>query len=216
MTAGCARPCACPRGRPASAGRRWWRWLTTALALVLAVLVTARRIVRPVRALALAADRLGRGEAVEPLPERGPDELRRATRAFNTMQARLRRFVDDRTRLLAALGHDLRTPITALRLRAELVEEDEARERLLATLDEMQRMVEATLAFARDEAASEAAREVDLAALVEGVCEDLREIGREVAVEAGPRLVARVRPLALRRALRNLVENAVAYGGRRA
>ena len=75
-------------------------------------------------------------------------------------------------------------------------------------------MVEATLAFARDEAASEAAREVDLAALVEGVCEDLREIGREVAVEAGPRLVARVRPLALRRALRNLVENAVAYGGR--
>jgi signal transduction histidine kinase len=188
--------------------------VTTALALILAVLVTARRITRPVRALALAADRLGRGEAVEPLPERGPDELRRATRAFNTMQARLRRFVDDRTRILAALGHDLRTPITALRLRAEFVEEDEARERLLATLDEMQRMVEATLAFARDEAGSEAAREVDLAALVEGVCEDLRELGREVAVEPGPRLVARVRPLALRRALRNLVENAVAYGGR--
>src|SRR3954463_10745950 len=75
-------------------------------------------------------------------------------------------------------------------------------------------MVEATLAFARDEAASEAAREGDLAALVEGVCEDLRELGREVAVAPGPRLVARVRPLALRRALRNLVENAVAYGGR--
>ena len=84
-----------------------------------------------------------------------------------------RRFIDDRTRMMAALGHDLRTPITALRLRAELVEEEEARERLLATLDEMHQMVEAALGFLRDEAASEPAREVDLAALVEGLCEDL-------------------------------------------
>jgi signal transduction histidine kinase len=190
-------------------------WLLTAVGLVAVVIVTARRVGRPARALALAADRLGRGEAAEPLPERGPDEIRRATRAFNEMQARLRRFVDDRTRLLAALGHDLRTPITALRLRAELVEEDEARERLLETLAEMQAMVEATLAFARDEAASEPSREVDLAALVEGLCEDLRELGRDVAfVDDAPRLVARVRPLALRRALRNLLENAVAYGAR--
>ena len=188
-------------------------WAVTVLALVAVVAGTTRRITRPVRALALAADRLGRGEAMAALPERGPEEIRRATRAFNAMQARLRRFIDDRTRLLAALGHDLRTPITSLRLRAEFVEEDEVRERLLDTLDEMQRMIEATLAFARDEAASELAREVDLTALVEGVCEDLRELGRPVTFAGGPRLVARLRSLALKRALRNLVENAVIYGG---
>jgi signal transduction histidine kinase len=178
------------------------------------VILSTRRITRAVTALAAAADRLGRGEAVPPLAEEGPDEVRRATRAFNEMQARLRRFIDDRTRLLAALGHDLRTPITALRLRAEFVEEDEVRERLLATLDEMQRMVEATLAFARDEAHSEEVRELDLAALVDGVCEDMAELGRPVTFASTSRLVAPVRGLALRRALRNLIENALTYGER--
>jgi signal transduction histidine kinase len=189
-------------------------WLLTAGLLVLVVALSARRIVRPLRALGQAAERLGRGEPVPPLPEAGPDELRRTTRAFNEMQARLRRFIDDRTRMMAALGHDLRTPITALRLRAELVEEEEARERLLATLDEMHQMVEAALGFLRDEAASEPAREVDVAALVEGLCEDLRELGQEVHFTGPERLVARLRPTALKRALRNLIENAVAYGKR--
>lgn len=189
-------------------------WLLTATLVVAVVALSARRIVRPVRALGEAADRLGRGEAVELLPEAGPDELRRATRAFNEMQARLRRFVDDRTRLMAALGHDLRTPITALRLRAELVEEEEARERLLATLEEMHQMVEATLGFLRDQSASEAVRDVDLAALVEGLCEDLRELGHDVDFAGPERHVARLRPMAMKRAIRNLVENAVTYGGR--
>ncbi len=198
----------------AFAGTTIVAWLLTAGLLILVVALSARRIVRPLQALGLAADRLGRGEAIPPLPEAGPDELRRATRAFNDMQARLRRFIDDRTRPMAALGHDLRTPITALRLRAELVEEQEARERLLATLDEMHQMVEATLGFLRDEAASEAAREVDVAALTEGLCEDLRELGQDVGFTGPERLVARLRPVALKRALRNLVENAVAYGGR--
>lgn len=182
--------------------------------LVLAVLVGTRRATRPLAALALAAERLGRGEAGAPLPEQGPEEVRRAVAAFNRMQERLARFIADRTRLLAALGHDLRTPITSLRLRAELLEDEEARAKIVATLDEMQRMVETTLAFARDEAMGEPVREVDLRALVEGVVEDLAELGRDARLLESERLVARVRPAALRRALRNLVENALAYGTR--
>ena len=182
--------------------------------LVLAVLVGTRRATRPLAALAAASERLGRGEPGAPLAEQGPEEVRRAIAAFNRMQERLARFIADRTRLLAALGHDLRTPITSLRLRAELLDDAEARERITATLDEMQRMVEATLAFARDEAQAEPVREVDLRALVEGVVEDLAELGRDARLLEGERLVARVRPAALKRAVRNLVENAVAYGGR--
>lgn len=191
--------------------------LLTALGVTLVASLSVRRITRPLRGLASAADRLGRGETVEPLPEAGPAEVRGATRAFNEMQSRLRRYVDDRTRMLAAIGHDLRTPITTLRLRAELVEDEATRDGLVATLDEMQRMVEATLAFARDEAQVEPAREVDLAALVDTLCEDLAELGRDVAFANGgerERLVVAVRPVALKRAIRNLVENAVAYGTR--
>jgi signal transduction histidine kinase len=130
------------------------------------------------------------------------------------MQARLRRFVDDRTRMLGAISHDLRTPITSLRLRAEFVEDEETRSRILATLDEMQDMVEGTLAFAREEAASEPTRVVDLAALVESTADDLADLGADVAFANPGRLPYAARPVALRRALRNLIENAVRYGRR--
>jgi signal transduction histidine kinase len=182
--------------------------------VALVVVLAVRRIVRPMGRLAAAADALGRGEASPPLPEAGPLEVRRTTRAFNRMQERLRRFVDDRTRMLAAIGHDLRTPITSLRLRAELVEEEETRERMLATLDEMQRIVEASLAFAREEASPEATRVVDLAALVESVVADLSDLGGEASFEGAPRTAYACRPASLRRAVRNLVENALAYGHR--
>ncbi len=115
----------------------------------LGVVLAVRRATRPMTRLAVAADALGRGEALPPLPEAGPADVRATVQAFNRMQARLRRFVDDRTRMLAAIGHDLRTPITSLRLRAEFVEDEDTRSRILATLDEMQNMVEGTLAFAR-------------------------------------------------------------------
>jgi signal transduction histidine kinase len=134
--------------------------------------------------------------------------------AFNRMQERLRRFLDDRTRMLAAVSHDLRTPITSLRLRAEFVEDDETRARILATLDEMQAMVEATLAFAREEARSEPTRIVDLAALVESTAADLADLGAAIEVAPAERLPYGCRPVALRRALRNLLENAVRYGER--
>lgn len=197
--------------------RRPWAALISlgsmGLAIVLVVGLFTRRITRPLSALAVAAGRVGRGERLPPLPEDGPREVRAATAAFNAMQARLDRFISDRMRMLAALGHDLRTPITSLRLRAEFVEDEETRAKILETLDEMQEMTEATLAFVREEAAAEPTRTVDLAALVSTVADDVADLGADVTVSAPERLPYACRSGALRRAVRNLVENAVRYGG---
>lgn len=182
--------------------------------LVVVVAWSVRRITRPLRGLAVAADRFGRGETVPELAPEGPEEVRRTIRAFNAMQSRVGRFVADRTRMLAAISHDLRTPLTALRLRAEFVDDDEIREKIVDTVDEMGRMTEATLAFARDDASGEEARPTDIAALVRAVADDFADLGSDVAVEGPDRLEHVVRPVALRRALRNLVENAIRYGER--
>jgi signal transduction histidine kinase len=184
-----------------------------ALAIVGVVAITIRRLTRPLRSLSAAAERLGRGEDVEPLAETGPSEIRGTVQAFNVMQDRLTRFVRDRTRMLAAISHDLRTPITSLRIRAEFIEDDENREKMIETLDEMQRMVEAALAFSRDEAAREAATKIDLGEFIDAIAEDYRDMGREVSVTPpAARVVARFRPFSLKRALRNLIDNAVRYG----
>jgi signal transduction histidine kinase len=182
--------------------------------LSLIVIVMVRRITRPMAALAAAAERLGRGEVVPAVAENGPLDIRQTTRAFNRMRGRLQRFVQDRTRMLAAISHDLRTPITTLRLRAEFVEDEETRAKILETLDEMQRITEATLAFAREEAAAEDTRTVDLAALVDSVCADLADLGHEVTFAGPERAPYACRPVSLKRAVRNLIENAVAYGER--
>jgi signal transduction histidine kinase len=179
---------------------------------LIAVLV-AHRVARPMRRLAFAAEAFGRGEEIARLPEEGPTDIRRTAEAFNRMQERLRRFVADRTSMLAAIGHDLRTPITSLRLRAEFVTDEEMREKILATLDEMQAMTEATLAFAREEATGEPTRVIDLSALAESVCNDLADIGWNVTFADSGKIPYRCRPAALRRAMRNLIENAVRYGG---
>ncbi len=178
------------------------------------VVLAVRRLTRPLTKLAAAADALGRGEAPEPLAEAGPADIRRTVRAFNRMQARLRRFVDDRTRMLAAISHDLRTPITSLRLRAEFIDDEETKERILATLGEMQEMIEGTLAFAREEAAAEPTRVVDLAALIDSTVGDLADLGADVTFASPAKFAYACRPVALRRALRNLIENAVRYGDR--
>lgn len=197
-----------------------WAWpvvmstLLTVAAISLVMALSVRRITKPLRELAQASDRLGRGENVPDLPERGPEEIIRANRAFNAMQARVSRFVADRTRMVAAISHDLRTPLTSLRLRAEFIDDDETRERMVDTIDEMTRMAEATLAFARDDAAGEASRNTDLVALVEAVSADFSDLGHDVSVEGPEHLYLSVRPVSLRRALRNLVENAVRYGVR--
>ncbi len=197
-----------------------WAWRTllslamTALAVALIVIFMVRRMTRPMLRLANAADQLGRGEDPRPIPEQGAEEVRRTTRAFNQMRERLARFVSDRTRMLAAISHDLRTPITTLRLRAEFIEDREIREAVLTTLDEMQEMVESTLAFAREDAAREATRTVDLSALIAALCDDLADGGRDITFTEAAPLPYACRPTSLKRALGNLIENAVAYGAR--
>ncbi|MBB4004784.1 ATP-binding protein [Aurantimonas endophytica] len=190
--------------------------LSLALTAVLVSLVgvmTVRGITRPLRQLTRATETLGRGEAVTPLQESGPEDIRRMAEAFNRMQERLHRFVEDRTRMLAAIGHDLRTPLTTLRLRAELVEDAELQEKMLATIAEMQAMTDATLSLVRQETNSEPTRTIDLSALVESICEDLAEIGQKVSFVGSERLNYRCRPEGLRRSIRNLIENAVRYAG---
>lgn len=189
--------------------------LLSALAIAAVTVLAVRRLTRPLAHLAEAAEAFGRGDRRDRLDETaGPAEIRRTTRAFNEMQDRLARFVADRTRMMAAIGHDLRTPITALKLRAELVDDPETRERMLATLDAMTRMVEETLAFARAEATAEPTRPIDLRALAESLAEDRRAAGEDVALSDGPPVVLPGRPTALRRAIDNLIGNAVRYGAR--
>ena len=190
--------------------------LMTAAAGVLA-LWAVRRLLAPVRALSEAAERLGRDVNAPPLPEDGPAEVANAAAAFNTMAARIRRFVDDRTFLLTAIGHDLRTPITRLKLRAEWMQDEEQRRKMLADLDEMAAMVAATLAFGRDTAANEAPVALDLAALLRTVLDeaaDARPSTPDALSYAGPeRLTMRARPSGFKRAFANLIGNAITYGG---
>lgn len=197
----------------------WWRPLYTSVPVsVLPVLIIAglfaRRILRPARALASAAERVSRGERIDPLPVSGPTELREVTAAFNLMQHRLSRFIADRTAMLAAISHDFRTPITSLRLRVELLEDEAQREPMRRMLDEMRDMIDETLRFARDDSVREPTRREDLAGLVARVSEERRTLGHEVSCSTNGPLPYRCRPLALKRALGNLVDNAVRYGSR--
>jgi len=189
------------------------RVLASGLVIAVIAFFLARRISRSWDVLTRAADRVGRGDYPEPVPETGPIEIRRATKAFNRMTARLKRFVEDRTRMLAAISHDLRTPITSLRLRAEFVEDPENRARIIETLDEMEQMVEAAMTFAREETANEETRKIDLTALVESAVEDLTETGRPITFigEGDPRVYP-CRPLSIKRAFGNLVANALNFG----
>jgi signal transduction histidine kinase len=184
-----------------------------ALALVVIVTVMVRRLTGPMTRLAVAADKFGRGAHIDPLRVEGPRDIRRTTRAFNRMRERLQRFVQDRTQMLAAISHDLRTPLTALRLRAEFITDAETKEKMLATIDEMNAMVEAILAFAREDAAQEDTRTVDLNALVESVCADFSDLGNDVTFTPGERVPYACRPFGLKRALRNVIENAMRYAG---
>ncbi len=176
-----------------------------------------RQLMVPVRTLALAAERLGRDVVNAPaLPETGPSEIVTAAAAFNTMAARIRKFVEDRTFLLTAIGHDLRTPITRLKLRAEYMEDDEQRLKMLADLDEMEQMVAATLAFGRDITTSEPVTRIDLAILLRTILDDAADGDPEHSAGldfTGPNnLPIHARPLGLKRALMNLINNALKYG----
>lgn len=199
-------------------------WLRTsllyniALALILCGIAIwfLRRVTRPMKDLTIAADALGRGEDVPLLAETGPLEIRRATSAFNAMQDRLTRFVKDRTQMLAAISHDLRTPITSLRLRAELLDDETARDNMIRTLDEMQTMTESVQAFARDDAAGEPISDVDILMLLEECASIFRAQGGQIdlMVNTTQNPLLRGRPMSLKRAINNLLENAIVYGKR--
>src|SRR5512145_1506592 len=144
--------------------------------IILAVSVWAvRRVTKPLASLAAAAERLGHDVSAPPMPEVGTAETRQAARAFNDMQMRLRNLIDNRTRLLAAISHDLRTPLTLLRLRAESVENAQEREKMLGTIAEMDAMIGATLQFARDQSEGEPRRPTDLVSLLHSVVDDMRD-----------------------------------------
>lgn len=193
----------------------WESFFSFGLAMLIVagvVWAALSRLTGPLRRLAWAAEGLGRGESIEPLPQQGPEELRLLTNAFKNMQARLSRFVSERTRLLAALGHDLRSPLTAMRVRSEMVEDDETRERLATIIDEMQEMVESTLSFARGMVSAEDMQTVDLSEFLLELVDDLKAIGGEIKLQAPKGIDVRIKPVAMRRALRNVIENAIRYG----
>ena len=185
-----------------------------ALSIAMLTIWATRRITAPLRAFADAAERLGNERSAPPVPERGPLELRRAAQSFNKMQDQVKRFVADRTRMLAAISHDLRTPITRLRLRVEsVVEEGCEQQKMLEDLRRMDAMVASALSFLRDATQEEAVELVDVASLVQSVCDEFVDTGRDAKYEGPSSLELRCRPRMLGRAVTNLVENAIKFGG---
>ena len=193
-----------------------WSWASTlSFVLTAAVLLLAifwfllTRLTRPLNELASAAEEFGRGGGQGSLTPVGPTEVRDLTIVFNDMQARLARFVTDRTQMLAALAHDLRSPLTALRVHAEMVDDPETRNGIAASLDEMQDMAEATLAYARGVGQDEELRRVDIGSYLADIHE---ATSGALELSQGPRATVQIKPKALRRALRNLIDNAQRYG----
>ncbi len=181
--------------------------------LSLVVAWSLRRVTRPLAQLALQAEQFGCGQDIPPLAETGPQEVQETLAAFNRMQTRLNRFVQDRTQMLAAISHDLRTPLTSLRLRCEFLPDGEDKQRLQQTLDTMEEMLKATLAFARDDQAAETSRSVDLISLLQSLCDDYQDSGQPVTCQSEGQLAYVCRPALLRRVLQNLIDNALTYAG---
>jgi signal transduction histidine kinase len=187
--------------------------LIVGLGLIAGVsLLATRMIIRPMQRLSAAADRLGRERELTPVPKAGVPELDAIADSFNQMQQRLKRFVDDRTHMLAAISHDLRTPLTRLRLFAEFVNDQQQRALVLNDIDEMEQMLRASLTFASDEAHREPHSRVDTAALLISLCDTMSDVGGDVSYEGPDHAELPCQPVAIRRALSNLIDNACKYG----
>ena len=193
-----------------------WQLLLQTLILYIVVLVpvllASRRIARPLRTLAAAARGFTPGDGAEPVEERGPGDVRAVIAAYNGLSKRVTAMIDEKDRMLGAIGHDLRTPLAALRVRIESVEDDEDRNRMADTIDEMNRTLDDILSLARLGRPSEPPTDVDLSALIDAVVEDFRDLDMPVQFEEAPRLKMKLRSNLMRRAVRNLIENAVKYG----
>ena len=183
------------------------------IALLLLYLWSANHLSIPFNEFLTASQRFGIDLQAPPMALQGSDEMREAIQAFNEMQARIRRLVSDRTQMLAAISHDLRTPITRLQLRAEYLKGQDQYEKALADLNEMDKMISSILAFSRDYASTEALERFDINALLETLCDDLVDTGKTVNYQnSSNRIAIDGRMMAIKRALTNLIENAVKYG----
>nr|MDQ3565895.1 ATP-binding protein [Pseudomonadota bacterium] len=202
------------RSWTSSPNRLFWTWPELAGAIVIAALVAVRWVTRPLSILAQAAEDLGRDINRPPLKENGPSEVRHVASAFNNMQSQLVRLLQDRVRIFSAMSHDLKTPVTRLRLRAEMLKDAGLKAKFAADLELMETMVNATLDFARGMSGREVFQPVDIMALIESIQADAEEMGQSVAVGGHAVEPYSGKPLALKRCIGNLVDNAVKYGQR--
>lgn len=190
--------------------------LSTGLVLaiaILAALMLARRVARPMQQLAESADTVARGGEAAPVAETGPPDVRAAARAFNSMQRRLTRVIDDQRRTLRAVGHDLRTPITSLRIRAEGLPDEHGRDRFIASLDELATMTDEILRWARDTASTEALAPLRLDTLLDSIAQDYEDRGLPVQmIQTTVDVAVPCRRVSLKRSIVNLVDNALSYG----
>ena len=210
-------------GLPDTAPTTSWQFLIAMGVMsgivILASVWAVRRATAPLGVVTRAAQRLGHDVNAPPIAETGSAEMRQAAQAFNDMQARLQRLLQNRTTMLAALSHDLRTPLTLLRLRIESLRiegsrETEERDRMLASVETLDNMVDATLKFARDASAPETRRRTDLTALLTSIVDDMADAGMPVTMEPADPVVLECQPNGLRRAVTNLLDNAIKYGQR--
>lgn len=201
------------RPRPPWMGSPWMMTLLFAvISVALLGLWAARALTAPLSSFAKAAEDFSLDGAAAPLPERGPEEIRSVARALNRMRERITALIEDRTRMLAAISHDLRTPITRMRLRSEFVEDDTHRARMLGDLDQMRAMLESVLSFLRNDRRLQSMTLTDVAATLQLVADQFSDIGRKVGYDGPAHAMATLRPDDLHRAVTNLVENAARFG----
>ena len=203
--------------RPSDSGSKWallLQTLTLYIAVMIPLALVARRIARPLERLKQSVQRVGLAGNIEPLESRGPGDVRQLIDAFNAMQARVSSLLAEKDVMLGAIGHDLKTPLAALRVRVESVEDDHEREKMAGTIDEMVTILDDILTLARLGKSGEAMQRTDLDLLLGSLAEEFEDAGTPVSLaEKEARHVGNVRPVLLRRALRNLIGNALTYGG---